>query len=129
METQRHEELLRHAREYINILLYEGKAAKAAEVFRACYRVDSGFKPADPDRYYSLASVLRQLQAHKEVLGLITDFHRAFPKHPDVPRLYLLAAQVYSEALHRDDQATRILRYLVARYPGHELQPQIQHYL
>ncbi len=117
-----------HAREHLNLLLSAGKAARAAQVFVDCFAVDPEIRPNDPDRYYELASVLASRGAAREVVALSRNFHTTFAGHRDIPRLYLLVAQVLTERLNAEQQAAKILDFLQANYAGHPLSGEIRQY-
>ena len=120
------EEYLVHAREYINILLVENKWKEAARVFEDTFKLDNSFRPSDPGKFYLLARVLRESRSFKAVVGLINGFHKQHANHPDLPKLYLLAAQVLNEELNAGKQAEQILAFLERNFGQHEMIGEIQ---
>jgi hypothetical protein len=52
---------------------------------------------------------------------LIKGFDKRFPRHPEIPAVYLFAARVVGEDLHQEESARKILTVLVQRYPDHGL--------
>jgi len=60
---------------------------------------------------------------------LVRAFDRKHPNHPDVPRAYLLGAQLMADYGNKRDEAERILRYLVKRHAGDPAAVEAQRYL
>ena len=50
-------------------------------------------------------------------LGLINGFDKKYPKHGDIPKVYLLAAKILADVKQDDAQAVRILETIILRYP------------
>lgn len=126
LEKHQAEEYLAHARQYVNILLGTNKWKEAARVFEQAFNLDKSFRPSDPDKFYLLARVLRESRAFKAMVGLINGFHKQHANHPDLPKLYLLAAQVLNEELNAGKQAEQILVFLERNYAQHELAGEIR---
>ncbi|HEX6831911.1 MAG TPA: hypothetical protein VF132_00140, partial [Rudaea sp.] len=118
------EELLRHGREYMNILLAQDKDRMAIELLRECQGIDATFGPTEADAITQLAQRAAQLGQPQVALRLLSGFHKRFPKSKDIPRNYLLVATLMHERMNQDEQACGLLRYLKATYPQHELAPQ-----
>lgn len=124
-ETER---LLRHGRDYISRLLMEKRPRHAMAIFRECYGVDQGCKPAGAAQAVQLA---RTLVANGEVrlaLAVLSNFHTAYPKAREIPQAYLLAAQILCDKYNQDEQAIRILDFLLANYAEHPLAGEIGKY-
>jgi len=122
------EPMAAHAREYLNMLLYEKKTSDAAKLINNCYQQKAVVRPNDPDNYYPLAYALKDMRAYKACMALLNNFHVQFPGHSDIPKLYLLGAHVLSEELHNDDMAKKILEFLKTKYPQHEMKAEIDHF-
>jgi tetratricopeptide (TPR) repeat protein len=120
--------MVEHARDYLNMLLYENKTRDAAKVIIDCFKFKEIVRPADPDRYFAIASVLYELRAFKECVALLQNFHTAFSGHEDIPKLYLLCARALSDGLQNDKIAEKILAFLGKHYQQHELAEEIQQY-
>ncbi|MGD8573044.1 MAG: hypothetical protein PVH98_11345, partial [Gammaproteobacteria bacterium] len=91
------EAMVKHAKEYLNVLLYQNKTSDAARLVVDCFKHKEIIRPADPDKIYTLAYALKDIRAFRECMALINNFHGQHPGHPDIPRLYLLGARVLSE--------------------------------
>lgn len=126
--TQDPQLILEQGPNLITALLAANQPRKAALVFRDCYQVDPQCRPS-ADQSHALASELAALREGKIALELMSGFAHRHPNHPDIPRLYFLAAKILSESFKQDRKATDILKSLLARYPAHPLAPDMQAYL
>jgi len=115
------EELLRHGREYLSVLLAQEKDRPALELLRECQSIDPAFVPAEPGQITHLAQKAAQFGQPQVTLRLLAGFHKRYPKSKDVPQNYLLAASLLHERMNQDDQAIALLKFLKMTYPQHEL--------
>ncbi len=122
------EKMIAHAKEYINVLLHENKTRDAAQLVMDCFQHKETLRPNDPDKYYTLAYMLNDMRAFKACISLIQNFHKRFPGHADIPKLYLLASRILSEELSNDKLALQMLEFLQAKYRQHELAREIEQY-
>jgi len=118
-------ELLRHGREYLNILVAQEKDRPALDMLRECCALDPAFAPGDAEQITYLAHKAAQTGQPQVALRLLSGFHKRFPKSKDIPRNYLLVAGLLHERMNQDEQALTLLRYLKATYPQHELSEEI----
>jgi hypothetical protein len=122
-------ELLRHGREYLNILVAQEKDRLALELLRECVALDATFAPNDAEQVTHLAHKAAQIGQPQVTLRLLSGFHKRFAKSKDIPRNYLLVANLLHERMNQDEQALTLLRYLKATYPQHELAAEIDRQL
>ena len=122
------ERLLKHGREYLNVLLAQDQDRKALELVRECRALDKAFVPADPGFVTRLSHRAAELGQNQLALEITSGFHRNHPKHPDVPKNYLLAARLLAEKFNKDDAARALIRQLQANFPTHPLMPEIEAY-
>ena len=120
--------MVSHAKEYMNILLYQKKSSEAARLVVDCFKHKAVIRPANPDNYYTLAYALKDMRAFKECMALINNFHTQYANHPDIPKLYLLGARVLSEELNNDVMAKKILQFLKSKYSKHNLAMEIDQF-
>lgn len=120
------DELLVHGREYLLMLLGQDKDKAAVELLREGMELDPGFAPAQAEQVTRLAAKAAQLGQTAVALRLLNGFARRFPKSPDIPANYLLAARLLSERLGKDAEARALLVQIKAAYPQHPLLPQIE---
>ena len=122
------ERLLKHGREYLNVLVALDQDRKALELVRDCRSLDPAFVPADPGYVTRLAHRAAELGQNQLALEITSGFHRAHPKHPDVPKNYLLAARLLAEKFNKDAAARALIHQLQANFPTHPLMPEIEAY-
>jgi tetratricopeptide (TPR) repeat protein len=115
----RDERLLSHSRRYLSLLLKKDQGDEAMELYRAMRNREPAFDPEHPAQLLRLAEVARRRRGYAEALALIRGFDKRFPRHADIPAVYLFAAQVLCENLHQDASARQLLAVLLARYPAH----------
>lgn len=120
--------MIAHAKDYINVLIHENKTRDAAQLIVDCFKFKEILRPNDPDTYYSLAYMLNEIRAFRPCIALIQNFHKRYPGHADIPKLYLLASQILSEQLSNDAMALKMLEFLQAKYRQHELAGEIEQY-
>jgi len=120
--------MAKHAKDYLNILLYHKKTTEAARLVVDCFKHKISLRPADANNLYTLVYALKDIRAFKECVALANNFHVQNPNHPDTPRLYLLVAKILSEELRQDAMASKILQFLISKYPQHELAAEIDRY-
>lgn len=121
--------LLDHGQRYIGRLIDEGRTKRALDVLRDCYRTDKQFELREADRVYPLASLARDLRDTKLAFALTNGFAKKHPGHPDIPRLYFLAAKILCEELKQDAKAKALLTDLITKYPNHGFTPEMKKYL
>jgi tetratricopeptide (TPR) repeat protein len=115
----RDERLLSHARTYLSVLLQKGQGDEALTLFRAMQERDAAFAPERPEHLLGLAEAARRRREFPQALALVKGFDKRFPRHPEIPAVYLFAARVLCENLRQDASARQILTVLLARYPEH----------
>ncbi len=124
--AQNKDELLRHGREYLNVLLAQDKDKRAVELAQECVDLDPHFAPSQPGQITRIAQKAAQLGQTRTALRLLSGFHRRYPKSPDIPQNYLLAARLMHERVGEDAQARALLVQLQTVYPEHPLLPEIE---
>jgi len=118
-------ELLRHGQEYLNILLAQDKDRLALDILRECQTLDPAFAPTDAEQITRLAHKAAQVGQPKVALKLLSGFHKRFPRSSEIPRNYLLVANLLHERMNEDAKACGLLQYLKTTYPEHALLPEI----
>ncbi len=120
------EELLRHGREYVTILLAQDKDKRALDIVRECGEIDPNFSPAEAGDVTRLAHKAADWGLSQVAMRLLSGFHKRFPKSADIPKNYLLVAQLMHDKLGQDREAQALLQQIKGAYPQHELMPQIE---
>jgi hypothetical protein len=124
----RREDLLRHGREWIGILLAQGNDRRVVDVARSCLDLDPAFEPTRPDDVSRVAERALAIGATQVALQLVSMFHRRHPKHRDVPRNSLLAAKLLAERMGKDATARVLLDQVMRDFPDHPMTPEIGAY-
>ena len=117
--------LLKHAQEYLPILLNMDKDKQAVELVRDSQEFDPTFGPGQPEMITRLAAKAAQLGYTPVALRLLQGFAKRFPKSADIPANYLLAAKLLSERMGKDAEARALLTQIKNVFPQHELIPQV----
>jgi len=60
---------------------------------------------------------------------LIRGFDKKNPNHPDIPRAYLVGAQIMAEYANKPEEAQRILEHLVKHYGSDSVGTEAGRYL
>lgn len=115
----RDDRALAHARVYLGLLLNKGNGERALDLYREMQARDAAFAPEQPAQLLRLAEAARRRREYAPALALIKGFDKRFPRHPEIPAVYLFAASVLCENLRQDAAARRILDVLLVRYPEH----------
>lgn len=116
----RDDRLMSHARTYLSLLLRKGMDDEALTLFRAMREKEATVAPDRPGELLALAGAARRRREYSEALALVKGFDKRFPKHAEIPNVYLFVAQVLSENLRQDASARQLLAVLLARYPEHQ---------
>lgn len=120
---------LNHAQGFISLLLRKERTHRALEVFKACRELREDFAPEEPGLILKLAQAARRAQDYKLALELVRGFDKRHPRHPDIPGVYLMSAQVLSENFKNDEMAGLILKGMMQKFPDHPLSAEAGTYL
>jgi tetratricopeptide (TPR) repeat protein len=119
------EGLLRHARLHVAVLLQLGQERDAVALYLEAKQMDPGFELDDPQPISELIEIAARNQQSKLAVSLAEEFMRRFPRDRDLVANGLAAAKLM-DRLDRDEEARRLLSDLLARFPEHPLQPELQ---
>lgn len=117
--------LLRHARDYVAVLLHLGKEREALALYLDSKQRDADFQLADPQPVSQLIASAARNQQSQLAVSLAEEFARRFPRDRDLVRNGLAAAKLM-DRLDRDEDARRLLSDLISRFPEHELVPELE---
>jgi tetratricopeptide (TPR) repeat protein len=121
-------DMLKHGKEYLDLLAKANQKAKLVEVYSECMSIDPNFTPK-PTTLLKAASYLNEAGKHQESLEAYSRFIKANPENPLVPKAYFLASNIFNEKLKNPGKATKILKNLIKKYPNHDIIPHVQRYL
>ena len=125
---QRVPEMLKHGRRYLELLAEAKDKTKLREVYAACVAADSAFTSGSAAAF-KIASCFNEAGHPQEAVQVYNRFIKAYPKDPQLPKAYFLAAGIINERLKNPQKAAGLLKALLKTYPNHELVPHIQKYL
>jgi tetratricopeptide (TPR) repeat protein len=117
--------LLRHASEYVAVLLHLGQPREALALYLDSKQRDPGFQLADPQPVSDLIAIAARNQQSKLAVALYEEFAQRFPRDRDLVLNGLTAARLM-DRLDRDEDARRLLAELLRRFPEHDLRPQLE---
>jgi hypothetical protein len=117
--------LLRHARDYVAVLLHLRKEREALALYLDAKQRDADFQLADPQPVSDLIAIAARNQQSRLAVSLAEEFARRFPRDRDLVLNGLTAAKLM-DRLDRDDDARRLLRELIERFPEHALRPELE---
>ena len=117
--SDQNDRLVAHGRRYLSALLGKSRGSEALQVYRALLERAPDFVPERPSELLRLAEAARQARDYTYALALIKGFDKRFPRHPEIPDVYLFAASMLCENLRQDATARQILQVLLTRYPEH----------
>jgi len=117
--------LLRHARDYVAVLLHLRQEREALALYLDSKQRDPDFQLGDPQPLSDLIAIAARNQQSKLAVTLYEEFARRFPRDRDLVMNGLAAAKLM-DRLDRDEDARRLLRDLLERFPEHALRPEIE---
>jgi len=113
----RRDELLKHGREWIAVLVAQDKDRRAVDVVRDCQEIDPAFELADPDDVARVARKAVDAGQSQVALRLVSTWYKSHPKHRDVPVNCLLAAKLLAERMGKEDTARALLDRVLQAFP------------
>jgi hypothetical protein len=118
-----------HADKYLTLLVRSENWREAIELYEDTSARRPDWSIREVGNIVPLAQSALRDGKPKIASALLRAFDRKYPDHPDVPRAYLLGAQLMAEYAGKAEEAKRILRYLVKRHGGTPAAAEAEHYL
>lgn len=103
-----------------------GRVGEAVDVYLDCRQHVPDFRPDAVEHHEPLARELRARGRVREAMELLNGLHRSYPDSSHVVGAYLLAARLFLDDMKRPDQAARVLRFLLQRFPDDPHQPEVE---
>ena len=113
----RDEKTLEHGQRLLGLLVGVGQSDAAYELMLKLKALSADFAVSDAAWLLPLAETAKRRNNAALSLGLINGFDKKYPKHGDIPKVYLLAAKILADVKQDDVQAVRILETIILRYP------------
>jgi tetratricopeptide (TPR) repeat protein len=105
-----------HTDKYLTLLIKSQNWHEALELYQEALARRADWTPRDVANVIPLAQAALRSGKAREAGMLIRGFDKRNPKHPDIPRAYLVGAQIMAEHARQPTEAKRILEHIVQRY-------------
>lgn len=125
-QEQHFEEMLRHGKEFISILISYGIPKKSFSIYRDCIKTDRTFRLKFAEQTFTLCKAAYNAMDYRLFLAASDGFINHHPDFHGVVELYLMIAQTLSDEYRKDRQALDILKFLLKQFPDHELIPEVE---
>jgi len=119
-------EMLEHAKTYISTLITHASPKKAFPIYRDCLKTERSFKLNDAEETFRLCKAAHNAMDYRLFLAASDGFIKQHPDFHGNVELYIMVATTLSQEFRKDKEAQGILRYLLKKYPFHELTPEIE---
>ena len=105
-----------HTDKYLTLLVKSQNWHEALELYQEAVARRADWTPRDATNVIPLAQAALRSGKAREAGTLIRGFDKKHPNHPDIPRAYLVGAQIMAEHARQPIEAKRILEHIVQRY-------------
>jgi tetratricopeptide (TPR) repeat protein len=105
-----------HTEKYLALLVKSQNWREALELYEEAIARRTDWAPRDVANIVPLAQAALRAGKPREAGLLIRGFDKRNPNHPDIPRAYLVGAQIMAEYAKKPTEAKRILEHLVQKY-------------
>jgi hypothetical protein len=107
-----------HADQYMTLLVKSQNWREALELYEDTVARSPEWTMREVGNIVPLAQAAFRAGNPKIAGQLVRAFDRRHPGHPDIPRAYLLGAQLMADYGNQPEEAKRILRYVVKHHAG-----------
>ncbi len=121
-------EMLKHADNYLQLLMTENNRIKALKVYVECKKNKPDFLP-DAAALFKLSGWLNEMGKSKEAIAIYRQLVKHYPEHQLVPKAFYRMAQIFHDRLMSPGHARKILTGVKKKYPQHEIIPHVENYL
>jgi tetratricopeptide (TPR) repeat protein len=118
-----------HTDKYMTLLVKSQNWHEALELYEEAIGRRADWSPRDVGNIVPLAQAALRAGRARDAGMLIRGFDKKYPNHPDIPRAYLVGAQILAEHAKKPDEAKRILEHLVKRYASDPVAADAARYL
>jgi hypothetical protein len=118
-----------HTEKYLTQLVKSQNWREALELYEEAIARRAEWSPRDVSSIVPLAQAALRAGKPREAGLLIRGFDKKHPNHEDIPRAYLVGAQIMAEYANKPDEAKRILEHLVKRYASDPVATEAARYL
>ncbi|MEP6608970.1 MAG: hypothetical protein ABJA83_09860 [Burkholderiaceae bacterium] len=107
-----------HTEAYLKLLIKSENWREALELVEDAIARRADWSPREIDQIAPLASAAMRNSKPQLAGGLIKGFDKKHSAHADIPKVYLVGAQLMAEWGGKPEEARRILEHLLKRYPS-----------
>ena len=118
-----------HTDKYLTLLVKSQNWREALELYDEAMTRRADWTPRDAANVVPLAQAALRAGKAKEAGLLIRGFDKKNPNHADIPRAYLVGAQLMAEYASKPSEAKRILEHVVQRYAADPAATEAARYL
>jgi tetratricopeptide (TPR) repeat protein len=118
-----------HTEKYLTLLVKSQNWREALELYEQAVARRADWTPRTIDNIVPLAQAALRSGKAQLAGALIKGFDKKYPNHADIPRAYLVGAQIMAEHAGKPAEARRILEHLLAKYPNAETGVEAGRYL
>lgn len=118
-----------HTDSYLKLLLKSENWREAIELVEEARARRADWMPREVDHIAPLAQAALRLNKPQLAGQLIKGFDKKHAVHADVPKIYLIGAQLMAEWGGKPEEAQRILQHLLKRYPSDAVATEAGRYL
>ena len=118
-----------HTDAYLKLLVKSENWREAIELVEDAKARRADWAPRETDHIAPLAQAAMRHGKPQLAGELIKGFDKKHAVHADIPRVYLIGAQLMAEWGGKPDEARRILQYLLKRYPSDAVASEAGRYL
>jgi hypothetical protein len=118
-----------HTDKYLALLVKSQNWREALELYEEAIARRADWAPRDVASIVPLAQAALRAGKPREAGLLIRGFDKKHPSHADVPRAYLVGAQIMAEYAKKPVEAKRILEHVTQRYSADPAAEEARRYL
>lgn len=110
-----------HTERYLDLLIASDNGREALPLAQEALDRNASWEPRRLEHVVPLARAALNAGKHNLVSRLIEGFDRKHRMHPDIPHLYLIAAQMLMQSPNpgAEDQVQALLNELITKHPKH----------
>ncbi len=118
-----------HTDSYLKLLVKSENWREALELVEDAKARRADWTPREVDHIAPLAQAAVRLGKPQLAGALIKGFDKKYAAHADIPKIYLIGAQLMAEWGGKPEEARRILQHLLKRYPSDAIAAEAGRYL
>jgi tetratricopeptide (TPR) repeat protein len=109
--------LRNHADYAIDFLVAKRDVIAATSLYLDTVKKLPSYQPNRVKNAFAIAQCMDQRGQRQAIVKLLNNIHKVEPKAGEIPDAYFLLAKVYNEHLGKELEASRIVRFLIDKFP------------